>query len=94
MAEKISAVSNISYDTTRVAPVRGYTKEERSAIIEAVEKESEKRMEELAEKRAYLAKYPVPKGASFTEVLNQKLGIAPLTPATDDDEGYVLDIKQ
>ena len=94
MADRIEGIGGISYNSTRVQPVRGYTKEERSAIIEAVEKESEKRMEELAEKRAYLAKYPVPKGASFTEVLNQKLGIAPLTPATDDDEGYVLDIKQ
>lgn len=93
MAEKISAVSNISYDATRVAPVRGYTKEERSALIESVEKESEKRMEELAEKRAYLAKYPVPKGATFSEVLDQKLGKLPPASA-DDDEGYVLDIKQ
>jgi hypothetical protein len=50
-------------------------------------------MEELAEKRAYLAKYPAPKGASFSEVLNQKLGKLPPAPA-DDDEGYVLDIKQ
>ena len=93
MADRIEGIGGISYNSTRVQPVRGYTDEERTALIESVEKESEKRMEELAEKRAYLAKYPVPKGASFSEVLDQKLGKLPPASA-EDDEGYVLDIKQ
>ena len=50
MADKIERVSNISYDTSRVASVRGYTAKERAAIMEAVEKESKARLEVIAEK--------------------------------------------
>ena len=93
MADKIERISNISYDTSRVSPVRGYTDKERAAKMEAIEKESEKRLEAIAEKRAYLAKYPTPKGASFKDLLDEAMGKSKILPS-DDDEGYVLNIKQ
>ena len=94
MPDKIQRVSNISYGTTRVSPVRGYTDKERSAIIEAVEEELQARLEALAEKRAYLAKYPTPKGVSFSELLDESMGKSKKIPSADDDEGYVLNISR
>jgi hypothetical protein len=93
MPDKIERVSNISYDATRVTPVRGYTDKERADIMESVEKQSQERMEALAEKRAYLAKYPTPKGAVFGEVLSQLLGNSKTKPSADDDEGYELSLS-
>ena len=93
MAEKISGIANISYDTSNVSPVRGYTAKERAARMEAIEKESEKRLEAIAEKRAYLAKYPTPKGATFTGLLDEAMGKSKKIPSADDDEGYVLSIQ-
>ena len=90
MADKIERVSNISYDTSRVASVRGYTAKERAAIMEAVEKESQARLEVIAEKRAYLAKYPTSKGSTFTELLDEAMGKSKKIPSADDDEGYEL----
>ena len=93
MADKIERISNISYDTSRVSPVRGYTDKERAAKMEAVEKESEKRLEALAEKRAVLAKYPTPKGVPFTDLLDEAMGNSKKIPSADDDEGYELSLS-
>ena len=93
MADRIEGIGGISYNSTRVQPVRGYTEKERAAKIEAIEKESEKRLEAIAEKRAYLAKYPTPKGATFTGLLDEAMGKSKKIPSADDDEGYVLSIQ-
>lgn len=92
MADRIEGIRGVSYNAPRIEPVRGYTDAERKAKIEAVEKESQERMELLAEKRAYLAKYPTPKGATFTGLLDEAMGkVIPKIP-DDDEEGFVLDI--
>ncbi|MBR4179338.1 MAG: hypothetical protein IKR45_01425 [Treponema sp.] len=93
MADKIERISNISYDTTKVPRVRGYTKKERQKKMETIEKESQKHLEALTETRDYLAKYPTPKGVPFTDLLDQAMGISNKIPPADDDEGYVLDIS-
>lgn len=50
MADRIEGIGGISYNSTRVQPVRDYTEKERAAIMEAVEKESKARLEVIAEK--------------------------------------------
>ena len=90
MAEKISGIANISYDSSRISSVRSYTKKELAAKLESVEEESQTRLEIIYEKRAYLAKYPTPKGATFSELLDEAKGNPKKIPSADDDEGYVL----
>ena len=85
MQSKISGISNISYNASRVDPVRRHTKAEIDAIFDAVEEQEKDR----AEIREYLARFPNPKHLSFSELLAQNK-----TGSQDsDDEGFVLDIK-
>ena len=85
MQSKISGIRNISYDSSRVEPVRRHTKAEIDAIFDVVEEEEKDR----AEIREYLARFPNPKHLSFSELLAQnKTG-----RQDSDDEGFVLDIK-
>ena len=85
MPDKISGISNISYNPSRVEPVRRHTQAEIDAIYESVEQQEKDRVEI----REYLAKYPNPKHLSFSELLEQKkAGVQ-----DNDDEGYILDIK-
>ena len=84
METKITGIQNISYDSSRVQPVRRHTKAEVDAIFDAVEEQEKDR----AEIREYLAKFPNPNHLSFSELLAQNKAGA----QGDDDEGYVLDI--
>lgn len=81
---KISGITSIGYDSSRIEPVRRHTPEE----VEAIYKNVEGQEKDRAEIRAYLAKFPNPNHLSFSELLAQnKAG-----PQSNDDEGYVLDI--
>ena len=84
METKITGISGVSYNSTKVQPVRRHTKAEVDAIFDAVE-EQEK---DHAEIREYLAKFPNPNHLSFSELLAQNKAGA----QSEDDEGYVLDI--
>ena len=84
MASKISGITSIGYDSSRVQPVHRHTKAEVDAIFDAVEEQEKDR----AEIREYLAKFPNPNHLSFSELLVQNKAGA----QGDDDEGYVLDI--
>ena len=84
MQSKISGISSIGYDSSRVQPVRRHTKAEVDAIFDAVEEQEKDR----AEIREYLAKFPNPNHLSFSELLAQNKAGAQV----EDDEGYVLDI--
>ena len=85
MAGHISGIQNISDNSSRVEPVRRHTAEEIDAIYESVEQQEKDR----AEIREYLARFPNPNHLSFSELLAQnKTG-----NQDNDDEGYVLDIK-
>ena len=84
MTGKISGITSIGYDSSRVQPVRRHTKAEVEAIFDAVEEQEKDR----AEIREYLAKFPNPNHLSFSELLVQNKAGA----QGDDDEGYVLDI--
>ena len=84
MPDKISRISNISYNATRVEPVRRHTKAEIEAIFDSVEQQEKDR----AEIREYLANFPNTNKLSFSELLaKNKSG------TLDNEEGYVLDIK-
>lgn len=85
MPGKISRISNISYNATRVEPVRRHTQTEIDAIFDAVEEQEKDR----AEIREYLARFPNPNNLSFSELLAQNKAGA----QDNDDEGFVLDIK-
>ena len=85
MPSKISGISNISYDSSRVSPVRRHTKAEVDAIFDTVEEQ------DRAEIREYLARFPNPKKLSFSELLAEKK--AGVQDNDNDDEGFVLDIK-
>ena len=65
MPGKISGISDISFNSSRVDPVRRHTKAEIDAIFDAVEEEEKDR----AEIREYLARFPNPKKLSFSELL-------------------------
>ena len=84
MPGKISGITSIGYDSSRVQPVRRYTNAEVDAIFDAVEEQEKDR----AEIREYLAKFPNPNHLSFSELLAQNKAGAQV----EDDEGYVLDI--
>ena len=84
MQSKISGITSIGYDSSRVQPVRRHTKAEVDAIFDAVEEQEKDR----AEIREYLAKFPNPNHLSFSELLAQNKAGAQV----EDDEGYVLDI--
>ena len=84
MQSKISGITSIGYDSSRVQPVRRHTKAEVDAIFDAVEEQEKDR----AEIREYLAKFPNPNHLSFSELLAQNKAGA----QSEDDEGYVLDI--
>ena len=87
MPGKISGISRISYDSSRVEPVHRHTKAEMDAIFEQLEQQEKDR----AEFREYLAKYPNPDHLSFSELLAQnKVGAQ---DNDNDDEGFILDIK-
>ena len=85
MPGKISRISNISYNATRVEPVRRHTQAEIDAIFDAVEQQEKDR----GEIREYLARFPNPNNLSFSELLAQNKAGA----QDNDDEGFVLDIK-
>ena len=84
MQSKISGITSIGYDSSRVQPVRRHTKAEVDAIFDAVEEQEKDR----AEIREYLAKFLNPNHLSFSELLAQNKAGAQV----EDDEGYVLDI--
>ena len=84
MPSKISGITSIGYDSSRVQPVRRHTKAEVDAIFDAVEEQEKDR----AEIREYLAKFPNTNHLSFSELLAQNKAGA----QGEDDEGYVLDI--
>ena len=85
MPSKISGISNISYDSSRVDPVRRHTKAEVDAIFDSLEEQEKDR----AKIREYLARFPNPKKLSFSELLAEERNGA----QDNDDEGFVLDIK-
>lgn len=85
MPGKISRISNISYNATRVEPVRRHTQAEIDAIYESVEQQEKDR----AEIREYLARFTNPNNLSFSELLAQNKAGA----QDNDDEDFVLDIK-
>ena len=87
MPGKISRISNISYNATRVEPVRRHTQTEIDAIFDAVEQQEKDR----AEIREYLARFPNPNNLSFSELLAEERNGAQNND--NDDEGFVLDIK-
>lgn len=89
MADRIEKLSSVTYSSARIEPVRGYTAAERKAKIEAVEKDSEDR----AEIRKYLAMYPNPEKLSFSDLLDRQLGIGNSQTEDDDEDGFVIDIK-
>ena len=84
MPSKISGITSIGYDSSRVQPVRRHTKAQVDANFYSVEEQEKDR----AEIREYLAKFPNPNHLSFSELLAQNKAGA----QGDDDEGYVLDI--
>ena len=87
MPDKISRISNISYNASRVEPVRRHTQAEIDAIFDAVEQQEKDR----AEIREYLARFPNPNNLSFSELLAEERNGAQNND--NDDEGFVLDIK-
>ena len=87
MPSKISGITSIGYDSSRVQPVRHHTKAEVDAIFDAVEEQEKDR----AEIREYLARFPNPKKLSFSELLAEERNGA--QDNANDDEGFVLDIK-
>ena len=84
MQTKITGISGVGYNSTKVQPFRRHTKAEVDAIFDAVEEQEKDR----AEIREYLAKFPNPNHLSFSELLAQNKAGAQV----EDDEGYVLDI--
>ena len=93
MADTIGRIGGISYNATRIEPVRRRTKSEQSEILKEVAQAEADR----AEFRALLAKHPNPNNLSFSELLEQGLdgsGSAGLSSAPEaDDTGYILDIS-
>ena len=84
MADRISGISGIGYNGTRVQPVTRHSPEAKDAILKQVEEQEKER----AEIREYLAKYPNPDHLSFEELIEQGMG----AKKSNDEEGYVLDI--
>lgn len=82
MEDRIEGISRI----TRVERVRNYTPAERAAKFEEIEKAAAER----AEIREYFAQFPNPEHLSFAELLEQAIKN---NKVTDDDIGYILDIK-
>ena len=83
MADRISGISGIGYNGTRIQPLTRHSAEGTENIFKQVEEQEKER----AEIRAYIAQYPNPNHLSFEELLDEGRGVA-----KDDDEGYVLDI--
>ena len=87
MPDKISGITGVSYNPSRVEPVRRHSKAEVDAIFDSLEEQEKER----AEIREYLARFPNPNKLSFSELLAQERNGA--QDNDNDDEGFVLDIK-
>ncbi len=88
MPDKINGIHLIGYTSTRVEPVRRYTKSEHSEKLKQIEMGESDR----AEIRAYFARYPNKEHLSFQEWLDHYIKGTSLKKP-DDEVGYELDIK-
>lgn len=93
MAE-INRIVRITSDSSSIEPVRRYTDSEQKAKMEMMEEEIKEHAEMLAIRREIKEKYPNPEKLSFAELLEQeKTGRDQDKSNTEDDEGFILDIK-
>lgn len=67
MSNRIEAIGRVSYNASRIQPVRRYTEDEAKTLKETIEKQSEERQE----LNNYLKKYSNPEHYSFAELLEQ-----------------------
>ena len=93
MADRIDSIQSIRYDSTVVTPVRGYTKSERKAKMEAIEKQIAQHEEITAIHREIKKQYPNPQKLSFKELLQQEMDGEENSVNQEDDDGFIIDIK-
>ena len=93
MADRIESIQRIKYDSTVVTPVRRYTKSEKQAKMEMLEKQISNHEEMTAIHREIKQKYPNPQKLSFKELLQQEMSGEGNTVNQEDDEGFILDLK-
>ena len=96
MADRIESIQRIKYDSTVVTPVRRYTKSEKQAKMEMIEKQISNHEEMTAIHREIKEKYPNPQKLSFKELLQQEMKGGPDSDSIanqEDDEGFILDLK-
>lgn len=90
----VNKIIRIASDSSSIDPVRRYTDSERKAKMEMMEEEIKEHAEMLAIRREIKEKYPNPEKLSFAELLEQeKNGTVENKSNTQDDEGFILDIK-
>ena len=93
MADAIESIHRIQYDSTVVTPVRGYTKSERKAKMETIEKQIAKHEEITAIHREIKKQYPNPQKLSFKELLQQEMSEEQNAASQENDDGFIIDIK-
>ncbi len=96
MADRIESIQRIKYDSTVVTPVRRYTKSEKQAKMEMLEKQIANHEEMTAIHREIKEKYSNPQKLSFKELLQQEMKGGPDSDSIanqEDDEGFILDLK-
>ena len=96
MADRIESIQRIKYDSTVVTPVRRYTKSEKQAKMEMIEKQISNHEEMTAIHREIKQKYPNPQKLSFKELLQQEMKGGPDSDSIanqEDEDGFILDLK-
>ena len=92
----IQSISSIL--SSKVDPVRRYTPSERKQKMEMMEAEIKEHAEMLALRREIKEKYPNPDKLSFSELLQQEMNgeqsVQEAASKQDDDEGFILDVRQ